>query len=981
LNTKATAVCPRLIEVALPIREISAECVRQKKAQRGHISTLHIWWARRPLAASRAVVFASLVPDPDDLRCPPAFHRAVEKYLKNDVPSALQSYRRGREEIHDADPYKPYEKIADSLRNRLLSFIAKWSLESLDFETGKCETPPEPKHLLDDRSLVRWETADPENAQGREVLRIARELVSVANGEKSPEVVDPYAGGGSIVLEAARLGCHSVANDYNPVAYLILRATCEFPQKFGKAGNRLVVANEFGKPVERQIQVPNVLVHDVAKWTNWVRERAQAKLSDLYAPGKDGCPIIGYIWARAVPCSNPSCRKEIPLLRNLFLCKKKDKKVALTLEVNKTRKEVSFGIAKDGAIRTTEGTKRERGPAICPFCDQPTSEAEIRKAGRDGRMPERMVAVIIEKNKGKDYRPVEEADLIAFGLSKSRHVERPKEFILPEINGPAAVAGISHFRSINVDSYGFTTWGSLFNTRQLLTMQTLVECLREALDEMRKEQTDDEYRKAIAIYVGLWLSRASARYCSVTIWHQSEEKFEHPFGRQALPMTWDYPEPNPFASGSAGLGDAYDLMRRVALREREASPSTVLLGDAAGLPVGDATVDLVVTDPPYFDSIAYADLSDYFYVWLKRAIGDLIPEALSTPLTPKAEEATALKHRQLGDAERADRHFRTKLAQGLASSHRILKPGGVVTVMFAHQSNKAWAGLVNAIFDAGLTVDATWPIDTELTTALKASMSALSSSFTVVCRERVVGSASSLRSVREEIRAAVRNAVSRFWDYGLRGADLLVASYGPAVGVFGKYEKVEKADGTPVEIPELLELARGAARDAISGDFRGDNISTLYYLWANLYGASEQKWDDARTLVQIGGNGEDAMEVARGEGILVVNGPECRLALLADRTKRKGLGMDPEPHLVDALHRAMLLWKQENRKDLVAYLTDRDFLGDDRFWKLAQSLFDVLPRNSEDWKLISALLSERETLRTEGKKGTTKPSQRTLGLR
>jgi len=247
-DQKASAQCPRLIEVALPIREISAESVRDKSLRHGHISTLHLWWARRPLAASRAVVFASLVPDPDDERCPEVFKRAVERLLRDEVPSELTFYRRGRNTLHNPDPYLPYEGTEDTLRNRLMMFIAKWSPEYLEFEAGKGKSRPQPKQLLDDRSLVKWETSDPENPQGQAVLGVARELIRIAHNGNMPTVLDPFAGGGAIPLEAGRLGCHAVANDYNPVAYLILRATCEFPQKYGKPGVRRVVSEE---PVER----------------------------------------------------------------------------------------------------------------------------------------------------------------------------------------------------------------------------------------------------------------------------------------------------------------------------------------------------------------------------------------------------------------------------------------------------------------------------------------------------------------------------------------------------------------------------------------------------------------------------------------------------------------------------------------------------------------------------------------------------------
>jgi len=287
--------------------------------------------------------------------------------------------------------------------------------------------------------------------------------------------------------------------------------------------------------------------------------------------------------------------------------------------------------------------------------------------------------------------------------------------------------------------------------------------------------------------------------------------------------------------------------------------------------------------------------------------------------------------------------------------------------------------LIWALFEANLSIDATWPIDTEREArSVARGASALASSITVICRPRVVGSAAAFKDVRKEIQKVVGEAVKRFWSYGFRGADLIVACYGPAVGVFGKYERVEKADGTPVGIPELLDLAKQAARDAIAGEFRGDNLSTLYYVWATLYGASEQAWDDARLVVQLGGDEENAMEVARGHGIFVVDGAKCRLALLADRSGRRGLGVDGTPPLIDALHRAMLLWKDEKRADLVAYLAGRDLLEDGPFWKLAQALFEVLPRDGEDWKLVNALLGERQTLRTEGKQKAARDGQATL---
>ena len=971
-NITQNKICPRLIEVALPIREISAESVRDKNIHYAHISHLHIWWARRPLPASRAVVFASLVPDPDDPRCPDNFRQAVERLLKTHIPSQLQYYTRKRDLLRDDDPYNPYSGIPDTLRNRLLMFMAKWSPESISFEEGKSVSKPAPKILLDDRSLVKWETCNPQNPQGIEVLRVARELVRIANNGKIPTVLDPFAGGGAIPLEAGRLGCQAIANDYNPVAYLILRATCEFPQEYGKPGKRKVLVEELGKTVEKEIEVPNVLVHDVEKWAKWILERARKRIGHLYPSGKDGRPVLAYLWARTAPCSNPSCRGEIPLLRTLLLCSRGTRRVALQIDVDKPKKEIRFSVVNGKAIKKAEGTKRQRGPAICPYCDQPTSEKDLRLAGQSGEMGERLVGVVAEGPNGKEYRSVEDADLKAFGQAQSLEVEVPGEYIVPEINSPSASSSAGSHRSINLELYGFTRWGQLFNRRQLAAMQQFVKGFKSAIKEIASEMADPGYKEAIAIYLALWIDRIAAFGNNMTRWRSSHQKSETPFGGQSVPMMWDYPEVNPFADSSGTASTQLSYVLRTTQHEQTGDGTSVspriILNSAANLPIESSCCDCVVTDPPYGNSIAYADLSDFFYVWLKQSLGESFPEIFATPQTPKRDEATSHKHRHKGNQLLANGHYRRLLTEGFRECKRIAKSPELVSVMFAHQSTEAWTSLISALFEAGLSPIATWPIATEMPkTALALGTASLETSVTVTCRPRITGSAAAFKDVRKEVEKVVQKSVRRFWGYGFRGADLIVACYGPAVGVFGKYERVEKADGTPVEIPELLELARKAARDAIAGEFKGDNLSTLYYVWANLYGASEQAWDDARLVVQIGGDSDNPMEIARGQGIFVVEGSRCRLALLADRADRRGLGTDPNPPLIDSLHRSMLLWKQEKRGDLVFYLAERGLMEDGPFWKLAQALFEVLPRDTEDWKLTNALLSERETLRMEGK--------------
>jgi len=966
------STCPRLIEVALPIREISAESLRDKSLRHGHISTLHLWWARRPLPASRAIVFASIVPDPDNPDCPAEFRQAVNKYLRDEVPSILKGYRRGRIVHTNADPYQPYQGLDDTPRNRLLTFIAKFSPEWLEFEKGKNQKQPSPAEMLDDRCLIKWESSDPGNEQGVVILKIARDLVKIANHGEAPKVIDPFSGGGAIPLEATRLGCQAIANDYNPVAHIILRASCEFPQKYGRNGYRNRTIEEFGKKITQEIEIHNVLKNDFGYWCRQILQYSEKEIGHLYPPGKDGQPIVGYIWARTAPCSNPSCKAEIPLLRSFILANSGEKLSGLKMVINDNC--IDFQVVHNQEVVRSEGTMLTRGDVRCPICSQVTPVADLRQAGIDGKLSERMVAVITSSKQGKSYRSVEDADINAYkeAITISSLKERPNELILPEITGINGneEGSISNSTGIRVHLYGMKSWGSLFNPRQLVVIQTLVEALREFSPKIQAQIQDQEYAKAIITYLGLWISRNTMFMSNVGVWKPSGEFIASPFSMQAIPMVWDYPEINLFNNSSGGALSQLDWIERFldheALGNNCIHPSNVLYGDAAHIPLSSGFADFGITDPPYFDAISYADLSDFFYIWLKRSLSDVYPEIFVTPLSPKREEATALKHRFHGREDLAKEHFTSKLATSLSETRRVLKENGILAIMFAHQSTEAWTALINAMVEAGLTVTATYPIDTERgARAVALDTAALASSITVICRPRMTQKATSYRNVRKEIESVVAESVHRFWEYGFRGADLIVACYGPAVGVFAKYEAVERADGQKVSIPELLDLVREAALRSIAGEFKGDNTSRLYFTWATLYGINERAWDDARLVVQISGEGDNAMDVARHQGLFVINGSSCRLALLRDRSDHRHLGEDPTSPLIDQLHLAMRLWKQERRSELVQYLKTNNLTEHEPFWKLAQALFEVLPRGEEDWKLISALLGERETLKQE----------------
>lgn len=957
-----TNTCPRLIEVALPLKEISFESVRDKNIHHAHISHLHIWWARRPLPACRAVIFASLVFDPNHPQCPRTFSDAVARYLRDEIPNELKYYTRGRDKIRDADPYKPHGDTPDTLRNRLLAFIAKWSIDSFKFKNGQLAKDPSTSEIIDDRSLVKWETSDPTNPQGVAVLQIANELIKAANNGEVPTVFDPFSGGGAIPLEAARLGCQSIGNEYNPVAFVVSSASCILPQKYGVSGIREVLSTNFGVKSGAKQRVSNVLVHDFTWYAHRLLDDVRSEVSNYYPLEVNNEPPLAYLWARLIPCSNPSCRGDLPLIRSFVLASKEHRKVGLLLQVDKHDKKCSFEIIKGTNIKRAHGTKsKPKSPAICPHCEQPTSEEQIRIAARAGMMTAQLTAVCYRGDEGKAFRAVSSADVLAY-----EKIIEPDSSLLSE-----PILGGNKYMSPPL--YGMTSWRQIFNKRQLFSIASFVKNLAQLKSDIYSEVSDHRYAEAIITYLALWVDRFASFNTTLCRWSSGSEIIKTPFGGQAIPMMWDYAEAVPHAESSGSALTQLEYMVNVLAHECavdgvERKATRLIYGSAASLSAEIPKADCVVTDPPYDDAISYSDLSDFFYVWLKQTLSKEYPQLFTTPLTPKGEEIASLRHRFDGSVELARDHYRDMMERAFVGALGRLKKDGLISVMFAHQSSEAWAALIRALFRARLCPVATWPIATEMPkTALAQGTASLETSITVVCRPRLGEGVGAFKDVRAAVRTVVKDTIDRFWSLGIRGADLIVSCYGPAVSVFGQFEKVERADGSEVSIEELLEMARIAARDSIAGGFESDQVSAMYFCWATLYGASTQSWDDARLVVQIGGTETDAFELAGSNGIFITTGSECRLALLADRRNKKKLGHDRDSPLVDKLHHCLSLWLNEDRDSLVSYLCTHEIDERSLLWKLAQGLFDVLPHDSIDWRSIKALLSERSTLLSQSK--------------
>lgn len=995
----------KLIEVAMPVKEVSAESVRDKSIRHGHISTLHLWWARRPLPVCRAVVFASLVPDPLDIECPKGFQEAVELLVgKANNPG---------------DPYKPYDdipytsaidKMEDNLRNRLLMFIGKFSDEYARNQKGGKTTAANKQ--ISDASLIKWD-----NKNNEAIINKARKLIWVAHNAKSgatvkdlladfeshykaikdaeynlynlqdrhkasdevtkkekvlqsaidafldkmPKVFDPFAGGGAIPLEAARLGCRTYGNDINPVAHIIQRGSLEFPQKYGKpirytrqefielyGKNELIKwCKENGRHADTQglvIEIENRLAFDVEYHSRKLLSIAEKELDYLYPSNVKGEKPVGYYWARVGTCSNPSCRAKVPLLRQMNLVNKDEKKVHLKPKVigNKIDFEIKIG-------STTAESWISRGNLVCPCCGNTTENRLIKEQFYQGKVEDRLLAVIWESGSGKEYKIPTSIELAAC-QNLPTVVYRPVE-ALP----------VTYTKAMAFCLWNFNTWGDIFTDRELIFLNAFSDVIKNS-----EISHDKEYALAIKVYLSILFDRIASRQTSFGLWNTKAETIEHPFGKQAIQMVFDYPESNPFSNSGGGTLSQLEWITRYISSENVSFNYAICANASSGdkNQFKEKDLDVVVTDPPYYDAVAYADLSDFFYVWLKRILGDDMPLNFATPQTPKNEECTALKHHRDEDTDKAKRHFETKILQIFeAIEHQT---NDIVSIMYAHQSTEAWTTLCNSILGARMNITGSWAIDTERTSGTKVDKAFLSSSVTVSCRPAQRHGTGDYKEVRKAVENTVSKEVEELYRLGFRGADLLTACFGQAVSEFGKYRSVEKADGSAVTVADLLEMAREAAFNALLKGFDGDEFTKFYIGWLQLYGFAESEFDDAAKFSRVG----LSINVSElfTEHILIRQGNKQTLGTFEDRiAKIKKLGDEANSFLIDKVHRAMGLYKGGNRQQLLQYIAKVASSPESNFWRVATSLDELLPKGSEDQKQVNGLLTNKDSLIRESK--------------
>jgi putative DNA methylase len=915
-----TNIHKRLIEVSLPLQAISEQSAREKFIRHGHISTLHIWWARRPLAAMRAAIFAALMPAPE----------------------------------------------SDEERKELEDLVA---------------------------TIVDWDQVKDGNSPA---IERAKALIREAYPDHPPKLLDPFMGGGATGLEALRLGCETHAVELNPVAHLIELCTLVYPQKYGQPGASQSLKSEQPKqarlpgqeePEQMTMDLPaaegerNQLAADVQYWGEWVLERAREEIGCLYENPEGDETIVGYLWARTVTCPNPNCGAEMPMVRQWWLAKRKGRRIALKPVVDQGTKQISFKVVdmqqRDvGDFNPSEGTNK-RGHTTCLVCGQTADVQYVRDEGQAGRMGEMPLAVITEKEgRGKGYR--------AFNID-DRNLYQKVLALLPDAAGdlPDEDIPLTELRRISVPIYGLDAWRKLFNPRQSLALVTLSSKIQKAHSEITKMTEDMEYAKAVITYLALALDRLANQGSNLARWNSSGEKIEGVFSRQAIGMIWDYVEVNPFSGATGDWSGALDWITRVIEHTSEAAdkPAIVQQGTATRMSLPNSYADAIITDPPYYDSVPYSHLADFFYVWLKRTIGQWYPGVFRTPLTPKGPEIVQDRPHSLSSSTKDAEFYEHEMTRAFVDARRVLQPDGIAVIVFAHKSLSAWETLLNSLLDAELVVTASWPLHTEMSTRIRAQGTAsLASSIFIVCRVRAAEKAGYFDDVREALATTIKERLDFFWAQGIRGADFFISAIGPAVAVFGQYSQVTRLDGEAVGVGDLLDLVqsmvadyalnrilntsagRGTGSGAASQIGTVDPITRYYILHRWAYGDERIRFDDAMRLAMGLGADVTALmdrDVLKQYGDQVrLQGPKQRKAKALGEPDRTGLAAPT----IDVVHRAVVLWERGDRDALAQFLAKAASDREEKVRLVAQTLINILPDGDSERRLLEGFLAGRDLL-------------------
>jgi putative DNA methylase len=908
----------RLIEDYLPIQSISAEASREKSVRKGHISTLHLWWARRPLVACRAALYAALVP--------------ASQFVPNagsDEKKKSLGRANAAKFIERLCQYPGSPQVVAEAKEHILSAHA----ERLTQETGRAVTVED----------IKQERAP------------------------RPKVLDMFAGGGAIPLEALRLGCDAYALDLNPVAHIIELCTLVYPQKYGRSD--LSLGGMTGARNSKGETTWGGLAEEVRYWGRWVLQKAKAEIGDLYPPMSDPevkrdeigserqsamdfakgrqellkvprewLTPVAYLWTRTVRCKNPACGAVVPLIRQTWLCKKKERYAAMRMIAAREEKRVRFVVAEsmteDGLGFDPEDFSKG-GNAVCPFCGTVADVAHVKLQGNAHGVGEQWIAVALSQ-RGKEGKVYVSAEDVHEAVPSTEEVIARLDHLLKAggqrpLNEELPPKGTLGFR---IHAYGCKSWGDLFSPRQTLALMTFVDVVRQAENEIRARGYSNGLAKALMTYLATMVDKLADFSSRLCVWNYTGGRgVKNSFARHAIPMTWDYCETNPFnPAGASWIAICEDTPAAIDLLvQAGAEPAKVQRGTATFLPWPDASMDAVLTDPPYYDNVPYAGISDFFYVWLKRTVGHLYPEHFASEATPKKNEVVADPIYYGGSKEGATKAYERMMADAFGEAHRVLKQDGAMTVVYAHKTTLGWSSLVDALRRASFIVVEAWPLDTEMKGRVRGiDSAALASSIFLVARKRDGAKIGSYEDeVRPELNQIVRERVDTLWRMGITGADLIIAAVGAGLQAFTGFVRVEYANGEEVPAEKFLAEVEGVVLETLLDKIFGmagpgvsavDAPSRFYVLWRYAYGVGELDAGEAIVFtmgqhVELDG----PLGLATGSRALVEKQKgKYRLRDFTERGQHEKLGLpsdsgDAAP-LVDVLHRTLWLIENEPRE-------------------------------------------------------------------
>ncbi len=667
-------------------------------------------------------------------------------------------------------------------------------------------------------------------------------------------------------------------------------------------------------------------------------------------------------------------------MRQYWLSKKSKKKVALYPYVEDGK--IEFKIVGDGYEQMPPGFEPGMGTvaravATCSVCGSVVDGNTTRKLFRDGEAGQRMVAVVLHypKKRGKTYRIASVDDVRIFKKAEEYLMDKREKLMLewgmdpvPDEEFPRNIKMITEPLG-SAQNYNFYKWGDLFNARQKLAMITFTEKVRQAHRKMLEEDADDEYAKTLTSYLGLGLDRLAVHLNSLVRWRSDAISFERSFDRQTLGMVWDYGEVNPF-SDSRGHWDLEAMLKTIKNISNNFTSATVTQSSTTSLSQSENFFDAVLTDPPYYDNVPYSYLSDFFYVWLKRTLGHLYPDLFSTPLTPKNNEIVAYSNIEEG-FETGKHFFEDMLKKSFQEIYRVLKPGGIAVIVYAHKSTKGWETLINSLLDSGLVMTGAWPLHTEMGSRLNANETAsLASSIYIVARKMQRQPTGFYNEVQEELKQHLNHKLERLWQEGIGGADFFIAAIGSAIEVFGKYEKVMDYEGTIIRADRLLEDVRRiatdyAVRQILHNGFSGEisDLTRFYVLYRWNYGEVKVQFDEARKLAQS--CGIDLVVEWNRSGFISKEKEFIRVLGPQDRKLEE---LEGSSKLIDVLHRVLLLWEKSKRSEMVSLLQESGFGRSEAFYRVAQAVSESLTLESKEKKLLDGFLAGRERLKKEVKK-------------